>query len=354
MPAPRLQIDRGLLLTGIAAFAGGLAFHTLGLPAPWLAGAMLVAAALSLTGVRAVFPGTLRNLVFIILGLQIGASFTWQSLADFAKWPLSLAVLALTVAALIASGLWFYRRLYGWSAPTAFFASAPGALSMTLALAEARSANIPYIAVVQCMRLFLLVALLPIAVTLTNGGALSPVTVLPAADVPSLVLIIVVGSLAGFLANRIGVPAGFLIGTMLANAGLHLGGIAAGGLPDWLAVPGFVLLGTMVGLRFQAISVALLKKLLSASLLGFAVLLVVSTTGAALATYITGIPLLITLLAFAPGGLEVMTILAFALGLNPAFVATHQLARYLGLSLTLPIITAALHRRYPAAGTDRR
>ena len=347
-----MQHHRGLLLICLAAFTGGYAFDRLGLPAPWLAGAMTTAAILSLLRLRAVFPGWLRNVVFIILGLQIGASFTWRSLANFAQWPLSLAVLALTVATLIASGLWFYTRLYGWSRTTAFFASAPGALGMTLALAEARSANIPYIAVVQCMRLFLLVALLPVAVTVANGGALNPVKILPAANLTSLALIVAAGSFAGYLADRFSLPAGFLIGAMLANAGLHLGGIAKGGLPDWLAILGFVLLGTMVGLRFQAISVALLKTLLSASLLGFAASLVISTLGAALSAYLTDIPLLVTLLAFAPGGLEVMAILAFALGLNPAFVATHQLARFLGLSLALPMISAAVHRRIPESESD--
>ena len=43
-------------------------------------------------------------------------------------------------------------------------------------------------------------------------------------------------------------------------------------------------------------------------------------------------------MAFAPGGIEAMTILAFVLGLDPAFVATHQLARFLGISLLLPVI----------------
>ncbi|MDH3741291.1 MAG: AbrB family transcriptional regulator, partial [Hyphomicrobiales bacterium] len=53
-------------------------------------------------------------------------------------------------------------------------------------------------------------------------------------------------------------------------------------------------------------------------------------------TALTGLPLLATLLAFAPGGLEVMTILAFALGVNPAFVATHQLVRFVSLNLSMP------------------
>ena len=40
-----------------------------------------------------------------------------------------------------------------------------------------------------------------------------------------------------------------------------------------------------------------------------------------------------------------MIIMAFALDLDPAYVAAHQLARYLGLSLCMPVLTAWLLRR---------
>jgi hypothetical protein len=53
----------------------------------------------------------------------------------------------------------------------------------------------------------------------------------------------------------------------------------------------------------------------------------------------------LTLLAFAPGGLEAMTIMAFALNLDPAYVAAYQVARYIGLVLPMPAVTGfALHR----------
>ena len=42
------------------------------------------------------------------------------------------------------------------------------------------------------------------------------------------------------------------------------------------------------------------------------------------------------LAAFAPGGLEAMTMMAFALGLDPLFVGAHHIARFLFISLALP------------------
>ena len=35
-----------------------------------------------------------------------------------------------------------------------------------------------------------------------------------------------------------------------------------------------------------------------------------------------------------------MTIMAFSLNLDPAYVGAHQMARYLGLALLMPMVTA--------------
>jgi uncharacterized protein len=55
------------------------------------------------------------------------------------------------------------------------------------------------------------------------------------------------------------------------------------------------------------------------------------------ASEVSAIPLALTLVAFAPGGLEAMTIMAFALNLDPAYVGAMQIARYVGISVFLPI-----------------
>ncbi|MGB0084193.1 MAG: AbrB family transcriptional regulator [Rhodomicrobiaceae bacterium] len=49
--------------------------------------------------------------------------------------------------------------------------------------------------------------------------------------------------------------------------------------------------------------------------------------------------------AYAPGSLEAMTILAFVLGVDPAYVGVHQLVRFLGLSLLSPLIAKSYLKR---------
>jgi uncharacterized membrane protein AbrB (regulator of aidB expression) len=87
-----------------------------------------------------------------------------------------------------------------------------------------------------------------------------------------------------------------------------------------------------------------------AGLAAFLLALAIALMAAGLTSTLTGLPLALTILAYAPGGLEAMIIMAFALGLDPAFVAAHQVARYVGLVLFMPWAT-----RYilgPAGGGD--
>jgi membrane AbrB-like protein len=141
-------------------------------------------------------------------------------------------------------------------------------------------------------------------------------------------------------------PAGLMVGATVAVAMLQVTGSADGALPDWVLVPAFVLLGLMLGSRFSGFSPWLFFRLLGAGLAGFLVAAAVAAAGALAASGATGIAPLVTLIAFAPGGLEAMTIMALALGLDAAFVGTHQIARFLLLSLALPVVVSVLRRHW--------
>ena len=306
---------------------------------------MLATATASLVGVPVLLLNPVRHAAFVVLGLQVGASFTRGSVTSIAQWPVSLIILLATLVALVAGGQFLFTRGFGWDRKTAFFACKPGALTMALAMAEHYGADVRRVAAAQSIRLFLLVALLPFVVSRLSGGEM-PATSSGAPAAPLVIAVILsIGATVGFLFQRFGVPAGFLLGAMLTNAGLHLTEMVSGGVPDVLVIPAFVCLGMMVGVRFKEFGMALLRQVMVAGFAGFVVSVTIASVGAFIASVLTGLPLMATLLAFAPGGLEVMTILAFALGINPAFVATHQLVRFVTINLTMPFASRLiLHR----------
>ena len=94
-------------------------FASIGAPAAWLAGAMLATALAGLAGLPLELPMPVRNAGFVILGLQVGSSFTPESVASVAKWPISLTVLLVTVTGVISGCVMMLTRSFGWDRRTA-------------------------------------------------------------------------------------------------------------------------------------------------------------------------------------------------------------------------------------------
>jgi membrane AbrB-like protein len=286
----------------------------------------------------------LRTLAFILLGIQTGGSVSWGTLERAAQWPLSVSLLAVSVVAVTAACAYFFRRLHRWDRATALFASLPGALSLTLALADEARADMQRVTIAQCIRLFFLVAALPAVISLMSAP---PAVLLPTAtyDLRSIFLLIMACSAGGFLLERLRIPAGFILGAIFVSAVLHLAGSVIGGTPNVILIPTNVILGVMIGGRFKGLPFAEIRLLYREGFAGFLLALSISSVGAALASGFGGLPLPLTLLAFSPGGLEAMTIMAFALNLDPAYVAAHQVARYLGICIVMPPLAAWLMGR---------
>jgi membrane AbrB-like protein len=335
-------------LRGLAIGAlGGTICWFLGVPAPWLAGSMALAIAAIFGGVRIDLPDWLKAMSFIFLGMQTGTSVTWATVERAGHWPLSILFLAATVIAVTWASSRFYRQVSGWDGPTALFASLPGALSLVLLLASETGADMRRVSVAQSIRLFFLVAALP---TLISGMSPSAAHVLqPAATIDWRFLAVAAGALAAsLLLERWRVPAGLMLGAILVAAAAELSGFIAGSAPAIFLVPANVVLGVMIASRFNAFSFAEFRQALGQGFAGFLVALGVASVGALTVSLVTGLAFPLTLLAYSPGGLDAMTIMAFALNLDPAYVGAHQIARYAGLALTMPWITGYLVRRMSA------
>ena len=97
-------------------------------------------------------------------------------------------------------------------------------------------------------------------------------------------------------------------------------------------------LGTLSGGRFTGMPSRLLLGYLGAALGAFAVSLVVAAEIAVGVTLATPLPVADVIVAYAPGAVDAMMILALALNLDPVFVGAHHLTRVFVVSLGLPIL----------------
>jgi len=305
--------------------------------------AAIVAVALR---VKLWIPNRLRNAAFIILGVQIGSSVTIETFETAARWPLSIVMLAVTVSAITAACYVFYRRVRNWPPVDALFSSLPGALSLVVVLADEAKADMRRVVIAQSIRLFFLVAALPLIIdSLSSGPGSAPLVA--SREWWQIVLVVAASAAVALLLDRLRVPAGLFVGSIVTSAAFYMGGIAHGALPSLVLILANIILGTSLASRFQAFTMGELLHALGDGVAGFAIALVLSLLGAVVASHIADLPFAQTLLAFAPGGLDVMMVIALALHMDPAYVSAHQLVRYLAMSLVVPTLTAYLVRRKP-------
>jgi len=341
-------------LTLAFAAAGGVAFAGLGLPAPYLSGAMVGATLALILRVELHLPNVLRDLTMVVLGVSMGAGVTPESLTQMARWPTSLLALVLVIVAIVLVGTLTLRRL-GWDRVTAIYATAPGALSTVIILADQAGANMRRVVIAQSLRIFVLVAVLPSVIVLVEGSAAGAGAMQPAVHPgqgmvtgPAEYLVMAAAALLGVGACRlVGLPAPLLVGAMIGSAIVHGAAIVTAPVPNAVLIPCFVVLGAFIALRFRGTTWAGLKAELVASFACMATTGAVAVAGALVAHRLLGLPLGEVLVAYAPGGIEAMIIMAFALGLDVAYVATHHLVRFVAIALALPALSP-LFGRNPA------
>ncbi len=148
----------------LAVVIGLLLQRVVTAPATALLGPMLVAVALSASGVlgHVSVPTALENLGYALIGVRVGLRFTRASLRSIARL-LPLAT-ALIVAVIVACGLLglLLAEVTGTDRLTAYLATTPGGLFAVLATAADSGSDVTYVLAVQVIRVFAMLLLAPL------------------------------------------------------------------------------------------------------------------------------------------------------------------------------------------------
>jgi len=335
-----------ILIAGL----GGLAFHWLGVPAAWLSGAAIAVVLWGMTGWAVPMPRALADAAMLTSGASMGAAVTPAAIAAMGRYPVSLALLVIAVVAIsCASALWL-TRVSGWRKDDAVLASVPGALSTVLAVAADRKASVASVAIVQNLRLFVLIALLPSVVVFSGGGQHTGALLgqgLPIAAPGGMAFVLLGGLAVGVVFKKLNVAAPVLLGATVVSTLSHATETVTGVIPPVIATGGLVLIGIFIAERFRNIERSTLGTSVLAGLGSFGIGMGVAVAFASLAAWLAGVSFADGLVAFAPGGLEAMTVLALVLGLDPIYVGIHHIVRFLSIGLVLPFVIAWLQKGNP-------
>ena len=335
----------GEAFTIAMAFAGGMGFYVAGIPGGAISGSILIVALMSYFGATTPIGNTTRLVAMAITGLSIGSAIEPAMLRNIVAYPLSIGIMIVCVIAVTVSSMAVSIYVSRWAKPTALLAAVPGSMAYILSVALSMGADLPRVAVVQMSRVIFLVVLLPVVITLESGAHLAPVGG-HVTDPPLVLAYSAAASVAlGLIFVRLRMGGGMLFGAMIASGVIHATGLAPGRVPMPIMLVGQILIGSWAGSRFAGFDWNLFGRTILASTLAIGTSLVVAFIFASVASNLLGMPFGATLIAYAPGGLEAMMVLALGLGIDPLFVSAHHFSRYFLINFTLPLIVQYLMKR---------
>jgi membrane AbrB-like protein len=308
-------------------FAGGTLAWWAHMPLPWMLGPLLATAGLGLAGAPLVPIGRARSFGQLIVATSIGLQFTQAAVVKlFFLLPLILGVTVISTFIGMIGAL-ILMRLSRLDPSTCFFATTPGGVVEMANQAVLFGARLEPIAVVHVMRVALIVALAPAAVTQMADGGVQAVTSATPVGWPIFVALLAVAAVGGLVMALRGMPNAWFLGPLLIAACLATLGLSVSRAPDAFLLVAQVLMGTSLGTQFRR---EFLTRLLPLILAGIAVVIFTTGAHALLAVglaHLLGLPLTTMLLAVMPGGMAEMVITAKLLGLDATVVTGFQLLR---------------------------
>ncbi|GLW34229.1 AbrB family transcriptional regulator [Actinoplanes regularis] len=153
----------GLLQLIAICVIGVQAGRRLSLPAPAVLGPMTLTALLLVTGIGHTFTpaGPLRDLAFVLVGLEVGLRFSRTSVRHMGRLT-PLLICAVGLMCLICAALaWCLAAVTGMPFLDAYLATTPGGINAVIATAVSAGRDVAVISAVQSIRLFVVVLLTP-------------------------------------------------------------------------------------------------------------------------------------------------------------------------------------------------
>lgn len=330
------ELIRGIAIGG----CGGGLFYLLGLPLPWVLGAMVATIASSALGFPGYMPKAVRNAVIPALGVTFGSAFDREAFEYLPDLWLLLPMTFGYLAVIIACGCFFFTRYARLDLATAYFASVPGSFSEMIFVAEEKKADLSAVAIVHSMRQVVSLSLITVAFRYWLGIDTTQVPSIGEAPLTlaDAVILLLCGVLGFYGGKILRLPSAHLFGPLILSAAAHLSGVVAAAPPGWMVASVQVFIGIFIGLRFRGVRFMAALPLMALAAVWALILLGFALLTAEVAVLLLDLPFEAGFLAFAPGGAVEISVVALAAGVSLSIVTSIQLIR---ISLTVLLIPVA-------------
>lgn len=313
-----------------------LVCNWLGVPVAWLVGPLLAGVAYSYSqGSPKPLPSSFITIGKAIIGVSSAARFSLDALALAKTYAAPLSLCIVITGALSMFNGYLIWKWTGMNRPTSFLGSIPGSSSNIVAMSEELGADPVGVAVLQYLRMMLMVLVVPTMAgwlfpntSVTGTASLS--TAVNAHPIPmSVNLLVLVGCCSlGIVGGKwLKLPTSGFLGSFLLGLLVFWSLPYSFHVPRSLLAAGLLLVGVSTGLKFD---VQVLRQLWKAAILEIvlAMLLMLCCLGIGYEFHlITRVDTMTALLGFVPGGIEAMIATVTQLGGDTGVVLSIQLTR---------------------------
>jgi uncharacterized protein len=344
-----MKIFLSTLGTLALAAAGGALLDRFNIPIAWLLGALGITIVATQLSRHIHVPRLFHEILQPVLGVSLGSHFTPALWGDLARWPEVFAIFAVFIISTSLLGDVYFRRVAGFGRMTAFFAGLPGGLSDLTLVGASMGANIALLGIVHSIRVLLIAVTMPLILAAVAGheiikSAQSAAEVIALSDAGLLLVCGVVGYFGG---RALRLPAWPVVGPLIVSASVHVWPLTSSSPPEYLINAVQVVLGAYIGSRLVGLRWDDFRSAFTHGVIWSVVLIVSAALFAMFCSWMTGFGTPQLLLAFAPGGITEMGLLALALGSDIALVTTCHTARVLLIYLVVPIASRSGARENP-------
>ncbi len=344
-------LDRKQVRAGIALAIGvlsGLLAYSLGLPLPWMLGPMIGNTIAAMLHAPTAGPAKLRPIVIPVIGVLLGSRISPDILSALGDWLVSFLVLPPFLMVAAGTSFMFYRKIGRYDPVTAYFSAMPGGLNEMLILGAEQGGNEKSIALAHASRILLVIGFVALyfglVLGVTSSGQGRTWTGLWDVALTDYLILAACAVAGAFLGRLLRLPAAPILGPMLLSGAAHFFHLVTVPPPTVLVITAQIVMGTIIGCRFIGASAREVGRDLFLGIFSTLGMLATGLGFASVVAWLTGTHISQAFLAYSPGGLTEMSLLAFAMGGDIAYVSITHIVRIVLVIFSGPLVFRWLRR----------
>ena len=341
---------RNFIFTLIIALAGGWLFQFFNMPAPYLLGSLSMTWILGHLINPVIFKPTIQRwfqiTILVCMSVLIGGAFSPSIINLASQWAVTVISMIFTTVIATLAGYTYLSKARNYDHNLAILCSLPGGQAEIVALSSGLVEKDYVVVFCHLVRVTMVFCFTPLILAFVKGEqgiadsyvALDNLSGLADLPIQTIVQFLAIAIIGYGLSRLIRLPMPHLLGPMLLSGGLHISGYVDIPRVSELVILAQITVAGAIGARLSQVKVAELSSYFKDAFVNSTLIICIYCLAALVLAKLGYAGFIQMLLAYIPGGLYEVSLLALIFGYDLAFVAFHHSVRFILIFTSLPFL----------------